>query len=234
MTGRVLRVATWNIHGGVGRDGRYDPQRIIAVLRELDADVVALQEVASLAVHGEFLRLVRDALGVQVVVGRTLTRRDAEFGNALLSRHPVTTNANIDLSITRREPRNAIDAHVAVDGMTLRVIATHLGLGPAERREQVRRILCAIESGADEPVALMGDLNEWYLWGRPLRWLHAHFSATPAPRTFPSGRPLLALDRIWMHPANALRNVFVHRTALSRAASDHLPLAGDVMLSTAR
>ena len=200
----------------------------------MNADIVALQEVASLAVHGEFLRLLRDALGIQVIAGRTLTRRDAEFGNALLSCHPVVANANIDLSVTRREPRNAIDARVAVDGTTLRVIATHLGLGPAERREQVRRILCSIESVTDEAVMLMGDLNEWYLWGRPLRWLRAHFSATPAPPTFPTSRPLLALDRIWVHPATALRQVFVHRTALSRVASDHLPLAGEVVLPSAR
>src|SRR4029079_1354832 len=86
---RCLLLATWNIHAGVGRDRRYDPGRIIAVLLELRADIIALQEVASLAVHGEFLGQVRSALDVHVVVGRTLTRRAADYGNALLSRFPI-------------------------------------------------------------------------------------------------------------------------------------------------
>lgn len=225
---RCLRIATWNIHAGIGRDRRYDPGRIIAVLQELEADVIALQEVASLAVHGEFLGQVRAALDVHVVVGRTLTRRAADFGNALLSRFPVKEMCNIDLTVGGHEPRGAIDARIDVDGRELRVLSTHLGLRPAERRKQVRRLLAALDThDGHSPVVLMGDVNEWYLWGRPVRWLHARFRSTPAPATYPAQRPVFALDRIWARPVQYLRAVTVHRSALAHVASDHLPLKAE-------
>jgi endonuclease/exonuclease/phosphatase family metal-dependent hydrolase len=228
-----LRLATWNIHAGIGRDRRYDPGRIIAVLLELRADIIALQEVASLTEHGEFLGLLRTALAVHVVAGRTLTRHAGEYGNALLSRFPVKESGNIDLTIGSHEPRGAIDARVDVGGRELRVLSTHLGLRPAERRKQVRRILAAVDADAHDPVVLMGDVNEWYLWGRPVRWLHAHFRATPAPATFPAQRPVFALDRIWARPAQCLREVAVHRSALAHVASDHLPLKAVYSMGTA-
>lgn len=224
---RCLRLATWNIHAGVGRDRRYDPARIIAVLLELRADIIALQEVASLAAHGEFLVQVRSALDVHVVVGRTLTRHAADYGNALLTRFPVKETANIDLTVGKHEPRGAIDARIDIDGSELRVLSTHLGLHPAERRKQVRRILTALDADAHSPVILMGDVNEWYLWGRPVRWLHARFRATPAPATYPAQKPVFALDRIWVRPVEHLRGVAVHRSPLARVASDHLPLKAE-------
>jgi endonuclease/exonuclease/phosphatase family metal-dependent hydrolase len=76
----------------------------------------------------------------------------------------------------------------------------------------------------------MGDLNEWYLWGRPLRWLHAHFRATPSPPTFPSRRPVFALDRIWISPARCLTRIARHASPLARIASDHLPLTAELLL----
>jgi endonuclease/exonuclease/phosphatase family metal-dependent hydrolase len=80
---------------------------------------------------------------------------------------------------------------------------------------------------------LAGDLNEWFLWGRPLRWLHAHFEETPAPATFPARLPLLALDRVWTSPRSMLRRLAVHRSPLARRASDHLPLVADLELPRA-
>jgi endonuclease/exonuclease/phosphatase family metal-dependent hydrolase len=227
--GVALRIATWNIHSGVGRDGRYDALRIISVLRELAADVIALQEVASLAEHGEFLTQVRAALGMSVAAGPT--HREGQYGNALLSRHPQTSVRRLDLAFRRHEPRGAIDATLDVHGRALRVVATHLGLRPAERRSQVRRLLDAIDAGPASPVVLMGDVNEWFLWGRPARWLHRDFHARPAPATFPAWRPLLALDRIWVRPAGFLRHLAPHRSALARVASDHLPLVADLTLA---
>ncbi len=225
----ALRVATWNIHSGVGRDGRYDAARIIAVLRELRADVIALQEVASLAEHGEFLTQVRAALGMTIAAGPT--HREGQYGNALLSRHAQTAVARLDLAFRRHEPRGAIDATLDIRGRTVRIVTTHLGLRPAERRDQVRRLLAAIDAGQPSPVILMGDVNEWFLWGRPARWLHRDFHARPAPPTFPAWRPVLALDRIWVRPAHFLRRLTPHRSALASVASDHLPLVADVVLA---
>jgi len=77
---------------------------------------------------------------------------------------------------------------------------------------------------AARPVVLLGDLNEWFLWGRPLRWLRRHFGRTPAPATYPARWPLFALDRIWVEPARLLERIEVLSAAPARAASDHLPL----------
>jgi endonuclease/exonuclease/phosphatase family metal-dependent hydrolase len=229
-----LRLATWNIHGAIGRDGRHDVERILAVLHEVDADVVALQEVAPLGLEQGLLQAVRSDLGMHIVAGRTLTRRNADYGNALLSRHPVARSESIDLTIGRHEPRNAIDARIVWHHRELRVVATHLGLRPSERRLQVKRLLTALACDAAlGPCIVMGDLNEWYLWGRPLRWLHARFAAIRTPATFPARRPMLKLDRIWAHPTSALTSLRAHGSALARMASDHLPLVATYDLARA-
>jgi len=150
----------------------------------------------------------------------------------VLSRHPFERVAHLDLTVHRYEPRGAVDVHIEPGaGSCLRVLATHLGLRPGERREQVKRLLAAVEDEGPHPTILMGDLNEWYLWGRPLRWLHAHFREKPeAPRTFPARRPMFALDRIWISPVGCLRELHRHSTPLARVASDHLPLVAEVVV----
>jgi endonuclease/exonuclease/phosphatase family metal-dependent hydrolase len=228
---KAVTVATWNIHGAIGADRRYAPSRIIDVLKEVDADVVALQEVASQQEHEDFLVTLEKGTGYHVVAGPLRQRRGTDFGNALLSRFPVTNVAHLDLAINNYEPRGAIDVCLDVGQSTpLRVIGTHLGLRPGERREQVKRLLAVVERDVPHPTLLMGDLNEWYLLGRPLRWLHAHFRATPSPATFPSRRPVFALDRIWVTPARCLTRVARHASPLARIASDHLPLTADLVL----
>jgi endonuclease/exonuclease/phosphatase family metal-dependent hydrolase len=228
----ALRVATWNIHGAIGSDGRYAPDRIVGVLQEIGADVVALQEVASQEAHTSFLADLERETGYHVVAGLLRQRHGTDFGNAILSRFPVRSVERLDLAVAYCEPRGALD--VCIDlGLQplLRVVATHLGLRPYERREQVRRILAKVERATPHPTLLMGDLNEWYLWGRPLRWLHSHFREMPAsPRTFPSRRPLFALDRIWVSPAGSLRGLARHATPLARQASDHLPLTAEIVV----
>ncbi|MEO8847440.1 MAG: endonuclease/exonuclease/phosphatase family protein [Casimicrobiaceae bacterium] len=231
--GIALRLATWNIHAGVGRDRRYDPARIVSVLRELNADVVALQEVASLADHGDFLPLLRAELGFTVIAGPTRPRRGDDYGNALLTRFPVASAVRHDLSVHVREPRGAIDVVLDVQGCPLRVLSTHLGLRPYERRHQVQQVLAALDDRNPAPVVVMGDLNEWFLWGRPLRQLHADFHSRPAPATFPSRLPVFALDRIWIKPAQYLRRIAPHRSTRARVASDHLPLVADIAIASA-
>jgi hypothetical protein len=136
----------------------------------------------------------------------------------------VLSVARLDLSVPPHEPRGALDVRLDCGGWRLRIVATHLGLWPYERRRQVRQLLAALDDGDDLPTVLMGDLNEWWLWGRPVRWLHAQFRRTPAPPTFPSGLPVFALDRLWVRPRGLLRRLAVHASPLARIASDHLPL----------
>jgi len=222
--GKEIIVATYNIHLGIGRDGHFQPHRIAEVIRELKADVIALQEVAMGAPGFNMLEYLRDACKLHAIAGPTLVTAQGDYGNAILTRFDATQVRRLDLSFPRREPRGALDVELDCDGRPLRLVATHLGLRPAERRAQIRHLLRAVEGAGSTPTVLIGDVNEWFLWGRPLRWLHGHFRRTPAPATFPSGAPFIALDRVWVKPRRALRRVAVHASALSRVASDHLPL----------
>ena len=106
----------------------------------------------------------------------------------------------------------------------LRVVVTHLGLRAGERRQQVERLLRAVGDDAVDAPSCSGDINEWWLWGRPLRWLHRRFGASPAPRTFPTRLPVLALDRVWVHPRKVLVSLTAVDTPAARRASDHLPV----------
>lgn len=223
-----LTVATWNIHGAVGADGRFAPERIAAVLSELDADIVALQEVPlGGARMPNVLDVLQEASGMAAAAAPTCKISGRSYGNAILSRYAINATRAIDISFGSREPRGALDADIICHGQSLRIIATHLGLSPAERRAQIRKLLQVFDTD-EMPVILLGDVNEWFVWGRPLRWLVDHFQAVPAPRTFPSRLPVFALDRIWIRPRHRLSAVRAHATPLARIASDHLPLVARI------
>ena len=229
------RIATYNIHRCVGRDGVENTGRIAAVLREINADIVALQEVTS---HHEIANDVLGYLAAEVemepIGGFTLSAAGAQYGNALLSRLPVSTVNRINISVSAREPRGVIEAVFGLDPHTMVLWATHLGLGIRERHQQVKKLLNVIHAVDADIGVLLGDFNEWLSWSRPLRALHRKFTtpqSTPqVPATFPSRRPLLRLDRIWIRPSERLVALRAHSTELSRIASDHLPLVAEIIL----
>jgi endonuclease/exonuclease/phosphatase family metal-dependent hydrolase len=225
-----VSIASYNTHGGVGRDGKFDPDRITRVIREMDADIVALQEVQNGATGFDMLAYLQEHTSYEAIAGPTFIRKGADYGNGLLTRFRVLSMKRIDLCVARCEPRGAIDAELDCGGTPMRVLATHLGLRPSERREQIQRLLCALEGDRPLPTILAGDINEWFMWGRPLRWMHKHFEHTPSVATFPACYPLLALDRLWVKPRTLLKRLEVHATALARSASDHLPLKAELDL----
>ena len=186
-----LTIATYNIHGAVGSDGRFAPARVARVLREINADIIALQEVPlGGSPWPNVLHRLQQASGLVGVEGYTFTVSGRRFGNAILSRYPIVATRRIDLSFCSREPRGAVDADIYCHGTLLRVVATHLGLRAAERRAQISTLLQAFDT-AEMPVILMGDVNEWFVWGRTLRQLVSHFDSVPALVTFPARWPLL-------------------------------------------
>ena len=236
--GRALIVATYNIHSCVGVDRRYAPDRVATVLRELGADIIGLQEIdARRRRSGELDQrgYLAQATGLAIVPGSHSRDHRGRFGNALLTRFPVRAVRHIDLSVAGYEPRGAIDVELAVDGHTLRVIVTHLGLRAAERRQQTQRLLEALMvPGAAEATLVMGDLNEWRGRRGGIPALDRRLGRSPARRTFPSWLPVLALDRIYAGGGASLRAVAVHRSALARIASDHLPLRAAIDWSPSR
>jgi len=221
-----LRIATWNMHAGVGLDGRFAPERIARVLGEIDADVVALQEFGSRRGFDMLAHLER-AAAARGIAMPTFSKYGCDFGNVVLSRLEVVSSACIDLACDRREPRNALDVVVRAAGQPLRVVATHLGLRRAERSEQFARLDAALREAAHLPTVLLGDFNAW----RP--HVPARFAAAarpPTPATFPAPFPVAALDRILVAPGEALVGLSVHRSRIARIASDHLPLVATLDL----
>lgn len=227
--GLSLRVATYNVHGWRSLGGRRNIGRFVDTIRELAADVVALQEVVMPPLIEEecLEKTVAAPLGMHVVAGPTLTRMGAEYGNAILSRFPVEESRSHDLSVRGCEPRGAVEAVLAVAGGRLRVIATHLGLRARERRTQTEALLALVRERPDVPTVLLGDFNEWMPANRTVRELSRHLGATPAPATFPSCFPVLSLDRVWTSPGLALTSLRRYKPAYA-TCSDHLPLVADV------
>ena len=224
-----LRIASYNVHGCRGTDGKKDAQRIVQVIEELGCDTIGLQEV------DYRLDYIAQKLRMQAIPGLTLARHDGPFGNALLTRRKVLDVRRVGFTYSRREPRNALDVDLEVNGETVRVIVTHLGLWPAERRYQVKKILEMIRATPSyERVIVLGDINEWLPLGRPLRWMNALFGRCPAERSFPSRWPMVALDRVWVRPRHALLALKAHRTPLAELASDHLPVKAIIALHAQR
>jgi endonuclease/exonuclease/phosphatase family metal-dependent hydrolase len=237
MTSHALRIATYNVHACVGADGRHDPDRVAAVIGELDADVVALQEFtypASVALDTRApvvlttLDRYECALGpTRNRLGRTVTEC---FGNALLTRHPIVEVHRIDLSMERREPRGALAATIDVAGTVWHVLATHLGLRIHERHFQTRQIMDYLNAVRDTFIVVLGDFNDWLPGRSAAHLLDRRLGHQPRPATFPVRWPIVALDRIWVHPRHALRRLSVHTSATARIASDHFPVVAEVAL----
>lgn len=237
----MFRVATYNIHKCRGLDRRVRPKRIAAVLREIDADVIALQEVVGMdeveREHNQ-VRAIAEELSLDSRIGGNRRIHGAAYGNAVLSRLPITASHNHDLSWRRYEPRGCLEVAVAVDAQTtLQTFNVHLGTGFFERRYQGHRLLEVIAGDVNpaSPRVILGDFNEWTR-GLTTRLLSLHLnSAEPEQRlgrarTYPGVFPILHLDHVYYNSPLKLERIFVHRSRLALAASDHLPIVADFTL----
>jgi len=230
-------IASYNVHKCVGTDGRFDPGRIAAVVAEIDADLIALQEADERFGSKEGL-LDLDWLEKNASLVRVDERTDVPshgwHGNVILARERAVSHVR-RLRLPGLEPRGALIVDLDLKGVPLRIIAAHLGLLRRSRSQQASALLEATHS-AQRATILMGDLNEWRVRNRSsLLGLMPHFGPVHAAvPSFPSRYPLLALDRILASPHHLISSIDAHDSPLARAASDHLPIKARLDLATAR
>lgn len=234
---RPLRIASYNVHKCTGMDFRRDPGRVAEVIRSLDADIISLQEVLSdpgETASAQTRTLAKKTGMYMAVAGHTKHKKDGRYGNALLSRFPISSVRLHDISLGSFEPRGIIDADIVVGGLTIRVLVTHLGLWPVERNRQVDRLLEILPERPGSPLIVMGDTNDWLPGSPALQRLRARLGEPVTMRTFPALFPVLPLDRIWIPPSESLRETLAHQASLpsrlARIASDHLPVVATVYL----
>jgi len=223
---------TWNIHGALGRNPRFDLERVVALVARHSPDVVALQEIDSRRARAAHVEdpfdVLQRALGNHGVGARAITTADGDYGQALISRWPLVNTEVHDLSFRRREPRRAISTDMVGPFGSMRIVATHLGLSFRERRSQIYKLL-AMLGGCGDPTLAMGDFNDWFWVGSVRRNLAHVLPDRSRHRTFPAAFPLFALDGIYLWPPGRLLASWTDPEA--RALSDHLPVIADIDLS---
>jgi endonuclease/exonuclease/phosphatase family metal-dependent hydrolase len=233
-----VRIATYNIHRCRGMDRRTMPARIIEVLREIDGDVVALQEVIGAGPTGSGqAEEIGAALGMGWVMSSVRHLRNHLFGNVVLSRFPIVHHSQYDLSWRTCEARGCQRADLDLgEGRMLHVYNVHLGTAVLERRYQAPRLASFVhDHRVTGPKIILGDFNEWMrgLATKTLSSLfdsvdiHAHLRRR---RTYPGIFPLVHLDHIYYEGQVEVRGVELFRTRRALMASDHLPLVATVRL----
>ena len=245
--GRTITVASYNIRKAIGTDRRRNPGRVLDVLHELDADIVALQEADKrfggrgsavphelIDGHGMYMPV---HLGVRHRRRLEKARQHAEkflridtrnlgwHGNAILIKRNVGVLDCATLELPTLEPRGAVMAELLVDDRPIRVVGMHLDLSGLWRRRQMRAIMQAIRRRPQKmPTVLMGDTNEWREAAGCLKDLEPDFHIAPTGASFHARHPVAPLDRIIVHKDLAIDSAGVHMSAAARRASDHLPI----------
>jgi len=234
-----IRVATYNIHKCRGLDRRVRPARIVEVLREIDADVVALQEVLSLRGalrEKDQARFISEELGMTCAVGGTRIHKGAVYGNVVLSRLPLIETRNYDITVRGREQRGCMRADISANGSgLLHVFNVHLGTAFIERRHQGRKLVNEAILNNEELTGrriMLGDFNEWTR-GLTTRLLASHLTSADIrahlqrSKTYPGVLPFLHLDHIYFDDSLNLEKITLHKSRVAMVASDHLPLVAD-------
>jgi len=232
-----VRIATYNIHRCRGMDRRVVPSRIIEVLREIDADVIALQEVIGAGPVGAGqAEEIGAGLGMGWVMNCVRTLRQHQFGNVVLSRYPIANHSQYDLSWRTCEPRNCQRADLEINGDVLHVYNVHLGTAVLERRYQAGRLASFVhDRRVSGPKVILGDFNEW-MKGLATKTLSSLFESVDISqhlkrrRTYPGLFPVVHLDHIYYDGKVEVVNVEMPRTRKALMASDHLPLVANLRI----
>lgn len=228
----MIRVASYNIRKCIGADRRRRPERTLEVLRELDADVIALQEAdrrfgarqSAIPPH-----LLDELSDYKPVLFDMRHGSLGWHGNAILVRKSAEIVRCEPVHLPALEPRGAVMADVRVKGVELRVVGMHLDLSGLWRRRQAHALLHHLDAIEDaRPSVLMGDLNEWRPRGGCLTDFGRHYRFADCGRSFHARRPVATLDKIMVSEGLAVGESGVHVSAAARKASDHLPVWADL------
>lgn len=224
----TFKVASYNIHKGVGTDRRRDPARILNVLNEVGADIVCLQEAdLRFGTRASVLpRFLIEGHTDYVPVPLDVQHDSMGWhGNAILARRGISVESHDIIHIPCLEPRGVVTATLRIGGTSVAVFGMHLDLSGLWRVRQARAIAALGEAARESgPVVLMGDLNEWRAVAGCFREFGRHFTLLDPGPSFPSRRPLGRLDRIMHDERLEAQDCGVHRSALASVASDHLPV----------
>jgi endonuclease/exonuclease/phosphatase family metal-dependent hydrolase len=221
-------------------DGRVKPDRIANVLRETEAEIIALQEVLSipdLGPEADQARYIADELGFHWALGENRRLRGGAYGNVVLSRHPLHSHCNFDITVHGRENRGCLRTDVNVnESLVMHVFNVHLGTAYLERRQQARKLVTEAIIQSRElvgPRVVLGDFNEWTpglatrMLTEELRSADVKYHLNGRGRTYPGFLPFLHLDHVYHDPSMELRRLTLHRSKVALIASDHLPLIAD-------
>ena len=230
-----VRVCTYNIHRCKGLDRRTDPARIARVIQSLNADVIAMQEVIGAGPGGtDQAQEIGAAVGMGWAMAPARELRGHLYGNVVMSRFPMRSHAQCDLSWRVCEHRNVQRVDLDIDGRILHLFNVHLGTALMERRYQAGRLAAYVhDKRVTGPKVVVGDFNEWTkglattMLSEKLKALDL-YPYLKRRRTYPGVFPLLHLDHIYYEGELELRNVELVRTRLSLMASDHLPLVAEL------
>lgn len=223
-----LTFASYNIRKAIGLDRRRRPERILAILHEMNADVVALQEADrrfGRRISALPLDLIDDLTGYKAVPLSMRPDSLGWHGNALLVKREIELADASIVPLPAIEPRGAIRADFMVGGRRLRVVGMHLDLSGLRRRHQIRSVLSHLHDCEDHcPSVLMGDFNDWARKGGCFREFGGEWHVLAPGMSFPTRRPVAGLDRIVVSADWRIVDAGVHHSALAARASDHLPV----------
>nr|WP_247710938.1 endonuclease/exonuclease/phosphatase family protein [Qipengyuania aestuarii] len=229
-----MTFASYNIHKAVGLDRKRDPERILSVLHEVDADIIALQE-ADRRIGARESCIPRSEIDDspwRLIEVAKRPRSIGWHGNALLVRRKFEVNGAEALDLPTLEPRGAACGEVTVGGTRIRIIGTHLDLSGLRRRDQIRTLVRYVEKcERGLPTVIMGDFNQWGRATGAMREFSRRWTVITPGRSYPSRQPLATLDRIVATHHWSCSDHGVHRTGLSSAASDHLPITATLDLT---
>lgn len=240
---QTLKIATYNIHKGFSHfNRRVVLHELRDRLRELDADIVFLQEVQGEHAHhparfhnypeGAQHEFIAEEIWPHHAYGKNSVYEAGHHGNAILSRFPILQSVNKDVSAHRFESRGLLHCEIELGGQAVHCLCAHFGLFAKGRKTQTRALIEHVqrEISPETPLIIAGDFNDWRNQvSRTLAselGLHDafHLSGGKAARSFPAGLPLLRLDRIYVRGFSVLHSD-VHVGADWQRLSDHAALS---------